>query len=94
MENNKKFGFNVLVKFNRNSGKILTTMEGYGTALMRMWVLNNLTKTQDCVIFSKENGEILHYFEGRGKDTLPEEIEALEVTNIEELCPGLLAQLQ
>jgi hypothetical protein len=59
-------------------------------------VLNNLTKTQDCVIFSKEDGELLHYFEGRGKQNLPEEIPLtdLEFDNIEDMCPGILKQLK
>lgn len=84
-----------LVKFNRNSGKIITSMTGYGTALMRLWVIQNgLTKTQDCVIFNLQSGEIAYYFEGKGKQEFPLPCEDLEVTNIEELCPGLLEHFQ
>lgn len=91
---NVNIKMHALVKFNRNSGKIITSMTGYGTALMRMWILNNLTKTQDCVIFSLDDGEIAYYYEGRGKNELPEQIKDLEVTNVEELCPGLLEHFQ
>lgn len=54
----KSFTVYVLLRFSKKTGKIDTTMVGMGTALMRMWALNNTTKTKACFIVERDSGEI------------------------------------
>lgn len=76
-----------LVRFNRKSGKVDTTLESLGSAMLRMWALNNCTKTKDIIIFSKKTGNVVMYLEGT--ETFPKVFEK-ELGNIESYCPGLL----
>ena len=82
-----------LVRFNRNSGKIDTTMSAFGKALLQLWALQNTTaKTKDTIIFD-EDGEVLSYYEGTGdfpKVTKYGEGTEEGVHNIAEFCEGLL----
>ena len=82
-----------LVRFTRKSGKIDTTMSGLGNALMRMWAMQNTTKSKDTIIFD-EDGLIKFYFEGTGdfpKITEYGEGKAEGIHHIDEFCEGLLA---
>ena len=76
-----------LVRFNRKTGKIDTTLEAFGTAQLKMWALCNCTKTKDIVIFHKETGNCIMYLEGTAD--FPKVFEE-ELGNIESYCPGLL----
>ncbi len=80
-----------LVKFSRKSGKIDITMEALGNATLKLWALQNTSKGKDTIIFEKETGKIIAYFEGNGD--FPKEVEIDENENIEDYCKGLLAEL-
>lgn len=77
------------VLFNRNSGKIVKTMEGCMSSMMRMWALSgNVSSSRDFVVFD-EDGEINFYCEGR-KDDMPKVCKDMEGLHIDSLCVGLL----
>ena len=82
-----------LVRFNRKSGKIDTTMSALGKGLLQLWALQNTkAKTKDTIIFD-EDGEVLTYYEGTGD--FPEVTRYGENTEegihfIDEFCEGLL----
>ena len=84
MENTLKTYF--LVRFNRNSGKIDTSLEGLGKAMLNLWALQNTTKSKDTIVFEKETGEIDCYYTGTGD--FPELDK--DAGNIEDYCPGML----
>lgn len=81
----------VLVRFTRKSGRIDTTLEAVGNALLKLWALRNTTKTKDCIIFSKTTGQVVYYTEGTGN--FPD-VQDKDLGNIEKYCPGLLAEIQ
>lgn len=79
------------VRFNRKSGKIDVTLEGLGKAMLNLWALQNTTKkTQDSIVFEKETGDVVSYYEGTGD--FPKIIKE-DLGNIEKYCPGLLEAL-
>lgn len=82
-----------LVRFNRKTGKIDTTMQALGNALLQMWALQNTTaKTKDTIIFD-EDGEVITYYEGTGDFpdiTKYGEGTAEGIHFIDEFCEGLL----
>ena len=80
-----------LVRFNRRTGKIDTTLEAVGNAQLKMWALCNCTKTKDIIIFHKDTGNCVMYLEGTAD--YPKIFEE-ELGNIESYCPGLLEALQ
>ncbi len=82
----------VLVRFSRRTGKIDTSMEGIGSALLRFWALQHTTRTKDCIIFSKTTGEVVFYT--AGTDTGFPHIEDKNLGHIDEYCPELLATVQ
>ena len=49
----------VLFRYSKKTGKIDTTMTGIGSALMKMWALQNTTKTKGCMIFNRETGQLV-----------------------------------
>ena len=55
---------NVLFRFSKKTGKIDTTITGLGTALLRMWCLQNTTKSKGCVIVERDTGKVLFITEG------------------------------
>lgn len=77
-----------LVRFNKRTGKIDTTLEAMGCAMLKIWALNNCTKTKEIIIFHKETGNVELYVEGTGD--FPKVFKE-ELGNIESYCPGLLA---
>lgn len=76
-----------LVRFSRKTGKIDTTLEAMGSAMLQMWALHNCTKTKDIIIFHKKTGNCIMYVEGTGD--FPKIFEE-ELGNIKSYCPGLL----
>ena len=76
-----------LVRFNRRTGKIDTTMDAYGKGLLCMWALHNTTKAKDTIIFD-ENGIVAVYYEGTGD--FPKAIKGDGVDHIDNYCEGLL----
>ena len=77
----------VLVRFNRKSGKIDTTLEGIGKGMLQLWGLQNTTKTKDTIVFSKETGEVVAYYEGTGD--FPK-VSKEDLGHIDDYCEGLL----
>jgi hypothetical protein len=75
-----------LVRFARKSGKIDTTMEGIGSGMLRLWALQNTTKTKDTIICEKETGNVCWYFEGTGD--FPK-VDDKDLGHIDDYCPGL-----
>lgn len=86
-----KMNYGVL--FNRNSGKILKSMQGLSSAMMHLWALNgNVSSTRDFVVFD-EDGVIDFYCEGQ-KNDMPKIHKDMNGKNIEELCKGLLEAIK
>lgn len=83
----------VLLRFNRRTGKIDTTLTGYSKGMLTMWGLNNTTATKDTVVFDKDSGEICAYLEGK-KGDMPKICKDMVGLNVEALCEGILEQLQ
>ena len=80
-----------LVRFARKSGKIDMTLEGLGSGMLRMWALQNTTKTKDTIIFEKDTGNVCWYYEGTGD--FPK-IDDTDLGHIDDYCPGMLAAMQ
>lgn len=76
-----------LVRFSKKTGKIDTTLEAMGCAMLKMWALRNCTKTKDIIVFHKKTGNCIIYLEGTGE--FPKIFEE-ELGNIESYCPGML----
>ena len=76
---------NYLVAFNRNSGKIETTMECLGAAQLKLWALQHCEKSMDCIVFD-EDGIVINYYEGT-KDMFPKIYEGGE--HVDTYCVGL-----
>ena len=78
------------VLFNRKSGKIIKSLEGVSSAMLKLFALQgNVSATRDYVVFNSRTGEIVFYCEGK-KDDSPTIYRDMEGKNIEELCAGLL----
>ena len=54
----------VLFRFSKKTGKIDTTMTGVTSALMKMWAMNNTTKSKDTMIINRETGTVIFYAHG------------------------------
>ena len=80
-----------LVRFARKSGKIDKTLEGMGSGMLRLWALQNTTKTKDTIICEKDTGKVCWYYEGTGD--FPK-IEDTDLGHIDDYCPGLHSVLQ
>ena len=77
-----------LVRFTRKSGKIDKSLEGEGSGMLRLWALQNTTKTKDTIIFEKDTGRVCWYYEGTGD--FPH-IDDEDLGHIDDYCPGMLA---
>ena len=83
-----------LVRFVRKSGKIDMSLEGIGTGMLRLWALQNTTKTKDTIIFEKSTGTVCWYYEGTGDFPKVSDYEDEDLGNIEDYCEGLLEAVQ
>ena len=83
-----------LVRFARRSGKIDMSLEGLGTGMLRLWALQNTTKTKDTIIFEKDTGSVCWYYEGTGDFPKISDYEEEDLGNIEDYCEGLLEAVQ
>ena len=81
----------ILVRYSKKTGKIDTTMEGLGNAMMRLWAMNNTTSSKEVLIFNKETGEVVFHTIGK-KNDFPT-IEDKDLGHINEYCEGLLEAL-
>jgi hypothetical protein len=75
-----------LVRFSRKTGKIDTTLKGISSGMLRLWALQNTTKSKDTIIFEKDTGNVCWYYEGTGH--FPEIYEK-DLGHINNYCPGL-----
>lgn len=82
------------ILFNRNSGKIIKTMESEFTdAMLTLWALQgNVSKTRDYVVFG-DDGIIKFYCEGLGNGQFPNVCDDMKGKHIDELAEGLLEAL-
>ena len=80
-----------LVRFTRKTGKIDTTLEGTGSGMLRLWALQNTTKTKDTIICEKDTGKVCWYYEGT--PDFPH-IESENLGHIDDYCKGLFEALQ
>lgn len=76
-----------LVRFNRNTGRIDTTLEAMGSASLKLWALTHCPKTKDIIIFNKYNGNVEQYLEGTVD--FPK-VFTEELGHINSYCEGLL----
>ena len=81
----------VLVRFSKKTGKIDTTLEGIGNAMMKLWALQNTPKTKECLIFSKVSGDVIAHCVG-DESGFPKFFDGNkdDLGNIEDYCEGLL----
>ena len=78
------------VLFNRKSGKIVKSLEGVSSAMLKLFALQgNVSSTRDYVVFNGTTGTIVFYCEGKKNDS-PTIYRDMEGRNIEEICAGLL----
>lgn len=81
------------VLFNRKSGKVVKTLEGVSSAMLKLFALqSNVSSTRDYVVFNGTTGEIVFYCEGKKNDS-PTICRDMEGKNINELAEGLLDAL-
>ena len=82
------------VLFNRKSGKIVKSLEGFSSAFLKLFALQgNVSSTRDYVVFKSTTGEIVFYCEGKKNDS-PTICRDMEGKNINELAEGLLDALK
>jgi hypothetical protein len=77
------------VIFTRRTGKIvkcLDTLSGY--AVLSAYAMQNVSPAQDALVFFKNDGKVIRYFEGR-KNNIPNMYED-ELGYADDYCPGLL----
>ena len=55
----------VLFRFSSKTGKVDTTMTGLGSALMRLWAMQNTTKTKRTMIMNRDTGEVVFMVDGK-----------------------------
>lgn len=86
----------VCMRFNRKTGKIDKTLEGLGCGMLELWALQNTTaKSKDSIVFNKTTGEVIAYYTGTGGFPDVEMTKrGADLGNIEDYCPGMLAELQ
>lgn len=81
------------VLFNRKSGKIVKTLSGISSALLKLFAMQgNVSSTRDYIVFNGITGEIVFYCEGKKNDS-PTICRDMEGKNINEICAGLLEAL-
>lgn len=81
-----------LLRFSRRSGKIDTSLEGIGAGMLRLWALQNTTKTKDTIIFEKDTGRVCWYYGGTSSG-FPK-IDSEDLGHIDDYCPGMLKAVQ
>ena len=80
---------NYSVLFTRKNGEIKTIMEGLASSLLKLWGLQgNVQKSCDYVVFD-EDGIILAYYKGQGKN-MPDIKKEFEGKHVDEFFVGLL----
>lgn len=80
-----------LIRFTKKQGKINKTLEAGSEAMLKLWALQNTTKSTACFIFDDE-GNITYHTEGTDSGFV--KIIDTEGENIEDYCPGILLSLE
>ena len=60
-EANANFQVHVLLRYSKKTGKLDTAMTGLGSALMRLWAMQNTTSTKETVVINRSTGERLYF---------------------------------
>lgn len=81
-ENNLKV--HVLFRCSKKTGKIDMTMTGIGSALMRLWALQNTTPSKECLIFIRETGELVFHIVGNKVSNFPTFVKYTKVPTCED----------
>ena len=76
-----------LIRFSKRTGKVDTTLEAQGGAMLKMWALHNTTPAKETLVFNARTGEVIIRVEGN-KD-FPK-IHKENLGNIEDVCSGIL----
>jgi hypothetical protein len=80
---------NYSVLFARKNGEVKTIMEGLASSLLKLWGLQgNVPKSCDYIVFD-EDGIILAYYKGQGKN-MPDVKKEFEGKHVNEFFEGLL----
>ncbi len=58
----------VLVRASKKTGKIDVTMTALGSALLKLWAMNNTTATKQSFVFNRETGACVFAAEGKKGD--------------------------
>lgn len=94
--NYKKLVDHCLCIFDEANGSLAKTVTGLGTAMHKLYVMQNgLKESQDAILFNMQTGEVVTYFEGN-EDDFPTVTEGkdLEYHHIDQYSPGLLEMSQ
>lgn len=59
---------NVLIRASKKTGKVDKVITGLGAGLLKMWALNNTTKTKRTLIFVRDTGDCIFCAEGKEND--------------------------
>lgn len=81
-ENNLKV--HVLFRGSKRTGKVDTVMTGLGSALMRLWAIQNTPSSKECLIFLRDTGELVFHIEGNKESNFPTFIKYTKVPTCEE----------
>jgi hypothetical protein len=82
-ENNLKV--HVLFRCSKRTGKVDTVMTGLGSALMRLWALENTTSSKECFIFVRDTGELVFHIAGNKESNFPTFVKYTTVPTCEDL---------
>ena len=71
MADDRKLQVHVLFRYSKKTGKIDTTLTGLGSALLRMWAMQNTTPSKGTLVINRETGAVILHIVGK-KDGFPE----------------------
>lgn len=77
-----------LLRYSQKTGKIDTTLDARGYAMLNLWALQNTTKTKETVVFENATGQVIQIVTG-STDGFPD-VTRFPDMNIEGMCPGIL----
>lgn len=81
----------ILIRYTRRTGTIDTVLEAHGTAGLQLWAVNNTTRSKDCFVFEYETGKVIYLIKGMPNGC--PKVEDTGLGNIDNYCPGLLAEI-
>ena len=54
----------VLLRASKKTGKVVTCLTGIGSGMMKLWGLQNTTRSKRTIIIERESGKVIAEFEG------------------------------